>query len=345
MNYKNGSFISHKRLLLIIGGLLFFFFIYQQGLIGDRDFFNELSLRRRYNQLLKLKNDKDFGKIYDTFLLPDLKEKISREKFTETASRIYKKDYETSPEIEILTVTLKNPYGFIERTRKICLNGSCNESQKQMIYRKWIFINGKWYADGETPCIRESPFYIPPEFERAISLIIQRTKESNYSSWRDWSKTVEESRNCLDIQYATSDEQMVGTEGFFSFSPEGNVNRYQILVSPRYRVKDDLITAFLLVHELSHVINYQGLLSSGKSLSCYEDEANAFNNQNAFADLLNSEELQSLNTRSYYGPSLELNQLVYIYNEIPKYEGATYEEKARNYVENDPFYQEQCKGR
>ncbi len=118
-----------------------------------------------------------------------------------------------------------------------------------------------------------------------------------------------------------------------------------IYVSPRYQSKDDILTAVLLMHELTHAYNYALDLSTGDDLGCFEHEAYAFTAQNLFVGTLNDEERQSLTARMAVGGSNELRNVAYVYNQIPKTRGSDYFEKALNFVKASPAYQEQCRGR
>ncbi|OGK11400.1 hypothetical protein A2768_00145 [Candidatus Roizmanbacteria bacterium RIFCSPHIGHO2_01_FULL_37_16] len=324
--------------LFILGFLLYWF-----GYIGNKDSFNATSLKRNYELLVGLENSKDFERLYDEFYLnnPLLGKPITKEKFVET--KLKKSVNNFNAELKLHSITFNNNDAFINRLIVDCIDEECSQTRKRRAYKKWTFANNQWFPNGEVMCIRNNPYTIPPEFERSISLIIQRAKTSDFSSTNEWAKSIEESKNCIDIQYANTDEEIIGAEGLFTFNKDNNIERYSILVSPRYQVKDDLITAFLLVHELSHVINYQQSLSTGEMADCFEDEANAFGNQNEFIALLNDEELQSLNLRANYSKSHELNNMIQVYNEILNFEGENYSEKTLNYVKSSPYYQSQCR--
>ncbi len=131
-------------------------------------------------------------------------------------------------------------------------------------------------------------------------------------------------------------------EGVFKFSPEQGVERLTIFVSPRYKSMDDLLISALLSHEMSHIINYVVGQMNYEPISCFIDEAQAFQSQNWFLLSLNEEERRSLLARAQVEPSPELVSMMTAFINIPKMKGATYQDKALNYVKSNPFYQEQC---
>jgi hypothetical protein len=150
--------------------------------------------------------------------------------------------------------------------------------------------------------------------------------------------------NCVKIAYAPSENEMDGAEGVFRFIPGQSPEYMTIFVSPRYKSKDDILTATLLSHELMHTYNYVIGLFNGEETGCFEDEAEAFSAQNAFIMTLNSEEKQSLVARFAQGGSPELQGIIQAYTQIPRMRGATYQEKAMNFVKSNPGYQQQCGG-
>lgn len=198
-------------------------------------------------------------------------------------------------------------------------------------------------------CSRKEPYSIPPEFDRAISLILQRYEQTNVSPGFARAITIKTIRNCLDIQYATSDDELQDAEGVFAFTETGTKDRLQILVSPRYQAKDDLLTATLLSHELAHASLYA--FDKDKEFSCFENEADAFREQLGFISTLNYEEIASLtyryNNRSSPEAVAVIELLLNVRNQ-PPYEPPSEEtayKKALNYVKTHPFYQKLCAGR
>lgn len=113
-------------------------------------------------------------------------------------------------------------------------------------------------------CDRKTPYEIKPEFSRAISLIIQRLQDSS-KQYDEFNideglyplGLIINNKNCLDIQYAPSVSEMSGADGFFLFSNKfSGKNRLKILVNPEYKIQDDLMTALLLSHEITHAEDF-----------------------------------------------------------------------------------------
>jgi hypothetical protein len=109
-------------------------------------------------------------------------------------------------------------------------------------------------------CDKKIAHEMKPEFSRAISLIVQRIQESS-KQYDEFNielgayplGLIINNKNCLDIQYAPSVSDMSGADGLFLFSSEfSDKNRLKILVSPEYKAQDDLMTALLLSHEITH---------------------------------------------------------------------------------------------
>jgi hypothetical protein len=146
----------------------------------------------------------------------------------------------------------------------------------------------------------------------------------------------------VNIQYANSDAEINGAEGVFYFEPGQSMHNLSIKVSPRYKIKDDLITSVLLSHELTHAAQYVIQQTSGSYIGCFESEAQAFEMQNWYTERLNVEERQSLAGRLRFNNSPELLSLAETYHLIPRLDGATYRDKALNFVKSNPAYQEQC---
>lgn len=154
-------------------------------------------------------------------------------------------------------------------------------------------------------CTRTDPYPKSPEFERALSLILQRTHEAE--SRGSLTYTGEQTRlkdwiNCIDIKYENL-EKLVGegTEGVFIFDDTSSLNDLTIYVDNSYKNYDDILTSILLYHEISHVKTHIYLSRGGDPLPCFELEVNAFNSQLMFiSTLLNDEERRSLYSRIDY---------------------------------------------
>ena len=204
-------------------------------------------------------------------------------------------------------------------------------------------------------CNRTSPYTIPIEFRRAISLIHQRLIDikpsSLYGSDIDDAKTLSTSidaiYNCLDIKYASNDDELGEAEGVFKFIQGGNPDRLEILVKPKYENTDDLLTGLLLIHEITHAWRYaydtyNRELGWDNDTDCFENEAKAFNNEYLFYKTMTDEEKNSLLSRnqSYFSA---VNTFMTQMQTIAQAEGNGYYQKALMYVSTNPFYQNQCK--
>lgn len=328
--------MKNKKILLLIALVVAGYLLFKDS---SSNSLTPESLTRVIHDILELENSKNFSQLYDRYYSPEDKAKFNREEIVEQQNELFDRERVVKSTIEIHDVTIEGQYGYIERTRTNCFDKDCDSYKKTREYRQFIFIDGRWYAKGNPgPCIRKTGYDIPEGFKRAVSLIIQRSGGSSMA------RAFNEIKNCLDIQYAKSDREMEGAEGLFYFQPGQSLKKLNILVSPRYQTKDDLITAVLLVHELVHAYDYVSELQTGEEYSCFEKEARAFNDQNYFLGVLNQEELNSLNARVIYGASDELERIIYAYNSIPRFPGATYLEKAENFVRNNKAYQKQCAG-
>jgi len=307
-------------------------------------------LKQRIEEMTALSNNGEYGKIYDSFLTEEAKKKISKSTFL----NLQKKPFMFEND-----VVVKNNKGYAISIYNDCVKGECKEVKR---YNEFLYSGDDWfynYGFKIIYCIKDSAYVMPEEFKRAISLIIQRLKQSDVKSNIVFGQDVEAISNCLNIQYARSDKEISGAEGMFFFSPSQKLGEYDILVSPKYHAKDDLLTAILLVHEIKHALNYGSgavfINIGNKPLKvgdtrnlypkCFADEASAFSSQNIFIGLLNKEEFNSLLARALAGNSIEARQALITYTDIPKFPGNNYLEKALNYVKSNPFYLEQCKGR
>lgn len=198
-------------------------------------------------------------------------------------------------------------------------------------------------------CSRTEPYPMNPEFQRAISLIIQRTREEKSGYLKTISDSMTLIYNCLDIQYASSQEQIGGAEGIFYFYPSSTNDRLQILVSPKYKANDDILTASLLIHELTHATYYAFNIYNDqvKKISCYQNEADAYMNSFAFLFTLNPQERKSLTSRSDYGVE-EVKTLFELTGQFFVEDNTSPSGKRIDtlpFVQNNPYYQKQCEGK
>lgn len=212
-------------------------------------------------------------------------------------------------------------------------------------------------------CTRTTPYPKLPEFERALSLINQRVSQY-YTNPQD-----KGFGNCLNIQYSDLKRFGDNAEGIFVLDRSvSSPNNLMIYVDNSYRNNDDVLTAILLVHEITHVGQYYDYLVNDKSLKpCMEQEIEAFQTQFEFLKTLNEEERNSIFGRlniwtmgSYIAsdpnkqltnPALiNLSQMVAIFLNAAKYRckmepTCTLNLTAqgiRDMVEKSPEYKKQC---
>jgi hypothetical protein len=190
-----------------------------------------------------------------------------------------------------------------------------------------------------TGCSRTQEYPYPEEFKRAVSLVKQRLDEGKTTIGKDYAQSFQRIRNCLDIQYAASDKEMNDTEGYFSFSKSSTANRLEILVSPRYKIKDDLLTAILLSHEMTHA----AIFAAGETntISCYVNEAAAFMREMVFISTLNSDEIASITYRSNNGYP-EARGIINFIVEMSHTKAKYLNEKTLEFVRTSDYYQWQC---
>lgn len=211
----------------------------------------------------------------------------------------------------------------------------------------------------QSSCGRATTYSMEPEFERALSLLLQRYQQSGSPQFND----LKNISNCLDIRYA--DLSSFGAEGVFYFdSSISNINQLVIEVDSRYSLTDDLTTAFLLSHELSHARQFVDEITGIRKWGCVESETDAFYSQLLFGAMLNDEEGESIITRLENGSfNSQLNQyetlLDLSWNALKTCnlldEGTRNEKDISCYkkqlsyeittmVTSNTFYQQQCKG-
>ncbi len=213
-------------------------------------------------------------------------------------------------------------------------------------------------APASNTCIRQSPYPLKPEFDRVLSLLLQRYQQANSPQYATFSIM----RNCLDVQFADLGNQ--GAEGVFYFDQKlSNPQRLLIEVDSKYSSTDDLTTAFLLSHEMAHARQYVESTSSNKQWGCVDAEVDAFYSQLLFGAMLNKEESSSIVSRLERGSNnsqlKEYEHLLDVsYTAIGecrsgnsaqgKVDTVCYKDKLykamRAEIVSNPFYQEECKG-
>lgn len=312
----------------------------------------EDKLRKRYEELINLeesKNKEAWEKLYDLYISPESKQRITKDQYikgkeaTEESFKKMKNEVEDAfLKYDVNNVIVKKDTGYIDRTFTLCYDQECTSKREGRGYRKYVKINDEWFAvieDKPIYCIRDEAYEMPEEFKRALSLIEQRYRDRGNI---DEANRLDNIGNCLKIEYSESGKAINGAEGVFVFSPAHNLDEYLIKVSPKYSIKDDLLTAVLLRHELTHVFQYANNEDVNSEEGCYRAEASAFISEGRFVHyVLNDEEEKSLESRMT--KTQEVGQLFQTLLVIAKNEGDLIDEKALNFVKSIPYYQKQCK--
>ncbi|HLD01954.1 MAG TPA: hypothetical protein VJC10_03685 [Patescibacteria group bacterium] len=302
---------------------------------------NEESLRKRYEEYKSaIYESKNYKRAYG-ILAGSVREKYSEEEFinalTNSGKSIKRED-------NINQIAIRENLGFIDRT--FCNGEDCISEKMKRSYQQWIYIDKNWYFTLYSPtCIREEAYDKPAEFERALSLISQRT----YETYRDQPDYF----NCVDIQYSDA----VDAEGIFFFdSNVSSPERLVIHVNNSYRWMDDLSTSILLYHEIIHAQQYLDFLRLGEEVGCIDSEVQAYMAQFQYTTTLNDEEKKSivarLNEYEIVNNQFEIikdlirlrNQALVVCNNSgnPACESDTFTKIIRGWIEQNPYYKEQC---
>jgi len=288
-----------------------------------------------FEQMYKM----DEMKIYDDLYTPEEKSQISREEYQKRLSAQIKPKFNSN---EIVAVNVQENSGSVKAKMNYCFKEKCNGDEKQIIGDTWfLYQNGKWFLDvNHKQCMRTEPYNMPEEFNRAVGLIIQRFKGSIRAEDQEFGKYFSDARNCFDIQYAKDDSEMSGAEGLFQFRDDSPRDHLTILVSPRYKYKDDITTSLILVHELYHAM----LRGSGQDIfySCLDNEAYAYTIGYSYYFMLNQDEQNSLLARYEKGTSSELSNYFDTNKQILNIKGNDLAQKFKDYVKQSAYYQEQC---
>ncbi len=307
-------------------------------------------LKQRFTELSELENQRSFDKIYDEYISLEMKAKFTKESYVSWAKQYFEDKNILHSSVSINEAKVDGDTGYLDRVRVDCLDPDCSKSLTGRDYKKFVFVDNNWYLsanDEPIVCIRKTGYEMPEEFRRSLSLITQRFDQAGEERARIWSSFIKRVENCLNIQYAKpGDENFTddsNTEGMFTFYPSQSMERFDIIISPRYSVKDDLLTAVLLVHEISHVRDFINDQKDGEPIGCFETEGVAFSTQNYFASILNQEEVNSINARVARNISKEAQQVVDVFTVVPKFPGDNYYEKSLNFVKASPAYQKLCK--
>lgn len=341
----NKVVISCIATLLVLGAVVYFNapkIIAEHAIHLPGDFGKKQLLEKTYNDYIAAGMKNDYKAMY-AFLAPSEKAITSYDEYKQIMSS-NTPDY--NQEVTINSIEVKDDIGIIDRTVSFCRVKNCDQSERIVFSGKkqFYYVNNTWvmYLDSNIYCERTVGHSMAPEFDRAISLIMQRLTEYQDKSPQQNATRLLSIKNCLYIQYAVSEEDMGGAEGVFSFSKNSSNDMLTIFVSQRYQVKDDLVTAILLSHEITHAY----LFAAGQSIlvPCFENEALAYLDEMQFVSTLNSEEKASLAYRYNNNTSEEVTGLISVLNTLNATPGATPMEKALNYVQSVPYYQNQCAG-
>lgn len=149
-------------------------------------------------------------------------------------------------------------------------------------------------------CPRNNPYAMNPEFERAVSLLIQRIDENPEAPYvtqedRNIMKIMLNIKNCLNIHFENIEDK--NTEGYFVFDPNSTIDNLNIFVDNRYKNYDDALTALLLSHEITHAAQLVDFKLNNSNLSCIDKEVNAVKIELQFIRFFNDEEKRSLSER------------------------------------------------
>lgn len=307
-------------------------------------------LRQRFNEFVSLLDDKNYSEAYN-YLSSSVKSKGSSDDYFESAKQTPNATKQT---ITVNNVVIKDDVGYIDRSNIVCADSGCSTKKELRGYKRWVFENGNWYYSLPDPrCIREEMYDMSPEFARALSLIKQRFtdwyKKYNLESSLDMSFL-----NCVDIQYGDTGS----AEGVFTFDKNSStIEKLYIIVDKSYANSDDLLTALLLAHEITHANNYLNKIINGTEMSCVNDEVMAFDNQLLLTGILTPEEANSLDARlrkDFQNPSNQLKiywDLLVLRDQAKQkcktnqFDNCTMREFAsliEKMVRSNSYYQKQC---
>lgn len=193
-------------------------------------------------------------------------------------------------------------YAFNYYSRKVGVEnvnneeGSGNADQRKLLY-----------------CSRTTRLENDQKYDRALSLIYEKVSEGeNQSVWASYNYFPAQLTNCIKI-IPTNTARDNQAEGYFDpNSKEIKPDYFPVYIDfYSYNWADDLTTALLLTHEITHVqqhINLVNCYEEGKRIGdlgpdflckgvCINDEVAAFYSQLLFLGQLNDEEKKSINLR------------------------------------------------
>lgn len=315
--------------ILLLVGCLVLYLVFRPRSVEEQ-------VRGVSQRVFDLEQSGNYAQIYDEYLDPSYKLGISKDDFI-AQQQAHKKA--TSDSIEINEVVSTAPdRALVDRTRTTCYGEACT---KERAYKTYVKVNGRWllFPNIDVYCPNTKPYSLNPEFERALSLIGQRMGDQNTKYTDEFTTAFKKIRNCLNVRYATASDTLGDANGYFSFKEGQSPKELDIVVSPKYEAKDDLLTAVLLIHEVSHAYDYVWGLHSGTPVGCYETEARAFFAENALFVSLNKEERYSIVTRATQGYSSDAADVVRTFLTTA---GANSMDNIMEMVKNSTAYQKQC---
>ena len=115
--------------------------------------------------------------------------------------------------------------------------------------------------------------------------------------WQEWYFFPSQLVNCIKI---VEDETRKDSEieGYFIFNGEEiKDNYFPIVVDKDYSDVDDILTALILVHEITHVQQYLDTINGIDSLSCIDKEVQTFSAQLKYYGFQNDETRKSMDYR------------------------------------------------
>lgn len=335
--------ITSKKSLFLIIALVLVSFV--SGVIFFPTISTEIKkveLKNTFNHIQQLADEEKEQEIYNTYYSDELKSQISFDELQQRRrSQFNKKPTSNTWEIDNIEISENN--GTVYSTNNYCFKDHCDESDNEVLISKTRFTRSKnkWlYSANQDQCDRVAPFEMPEEFSRSLSLIIQRFSESERAEDREFGRLFKSIRNCVDIKYADTQSDIPGSDAIFYFSNNSPTDHLSILVSPKFKSQDDLITASVLTHELYHAL----LRSDGSDLfiPCLQNEAQAFIIGYNYYYMLNQEEKASFNSRLYTLSSPEVANYFLQNQAILDTPGKDLVEQFSNYVKNNPDYVKQC---
>jgi len=325
------DFFRTSRLIVILFIGIFIALLFTQI---SQNFIKRVQLMFFYSNLTSYEKSFNYEGIYK-LLTPDYKRSLTLKDFLAQRIQVSKP---FSQEFKVHSYKIDGNKGFVDRTLIICDSTDCAGTSRyeSREIKEYLYLNWRWYIpqDNSILCTRKEPYPMPPEFERALSLIIQRLNQSNNSGFLD--ENFQKIKNCLNISYS-SEVEKYQAEGLFYFDENSTNEKLDILVSNRYQNNDDILTAALLTHEITHAY----VFASDLNLTCYENEAEAFYNQLLFITALNKAERDSITSRRTVGGSPEIDSMFDLVIQL-NYMGGNPYENIFKIIQNDPYYQKQC---